>query len=197
MNYWRVPRMFEGGTVAVFATGPSLTQEVVDKVRDAGVPAIAVNDAYKLAPWASILYAADIEWWLVHAEATKDFAGVRVGSQPGRVEGIVFLKRTGDDGFDRDPGNIRFGRNSGYGGVHIALHTGASRILLCGFDMHDRNGTHFFGMHKEPLRNPTANRFLRWIRRFPALNHCGAQIINCTPGSALKCFPMVALDESL
>lgn len=198
MNYWAVPRCWPGETVAVFATGPSLSQEVCDKVRDAGLNAIAVNDAYRLAPWAGFLFASDLLWWRTHAEAVKDFSGHKVTTQPGRdIDGVHRLRRTEYDGYDPNPSHLRFGGNSGYQAVHLAIHTGAARILLCGFDMHTRGGIHFFGKHAEPLHNPTDNRMSRWAARFKNLNGHGAQIINCTPGSALTCFENRELDEVL
>ena len=35
VGYWTIPRMWEGRTVAVMASGPSMSQEVADKVRAA------------------------------------------------------------------------------------------------------------------------------------------------------------------
>ena len=54
---WLVIPIFKGCTVAIIAGGPSLTQNQVNMVE--GFPTIAVNDAYKLAPWANILYGCD------------------------------------------------------------------------------------------------------------------------------------------
>ena len=194
MNYWSVPRMFEGRTIAVLASGPSMSQAVADKIHAAGVPAIVVNNTFRLAPWASILVANDLEWWRA-TDDWKDFAGFRVCSQPGRaIEGVQRLRVTADFGFDPDPSCIRFGSNSGYQAVHIGIQTGASRILLCGFDMH---GGHWHGPHKEPLRNPQPHRFARWIKRFRDLRDQGSEIVNCTPGSKLDCFPMADLEDVL
>lgn len=192
---WTVPRLWPGQTIAVLATGPSMSQEVADKVLAAEVPAIAVNDAFRLAPWAAILFSSDLEWWRVKWDQVKDFRGVRVCSQPGRpMAGVERIRISADWGFDPDPSAVRFGGNSGYQAVHIGIHTGASRILLCGFDMH---GTHFFGKHPEPLRNPHEHRFASWIKRFRDLRNCGAEIVNCTPGSRLDAFPRMELDEAL
>lgn len=195
MTFWTVPRLWPGQTIAVFGSGPSMSQAVADAVLAADVPAIAVNDTYKLAPWAAILFSADLTWWRFHMEHVAGFRGLKVCSQPGRpLPGVQRIKLSGDFGFDPDPSCIRFGGNSGYQAVHIGIHTGAAKILLCGFDMH---GTHFFGKHPEPLRNPHENRFARWIKRFKDLRDCGAEIINCTPDSALPWFPMMRLEDAL
>lgn len=193
MSY-TVPRMFEGQTVAVLATGPSMSQEVADSVRE--LPCIAVNDAFRFAPWAAILYAADRRWWDANPEALR-FAGVKM-SAPGGPGGVVnTILQSGAVGFDPRPSRVRSGGNSGYQAVHVAIHTGAERILLLGFDMH---GTHFFGPHTKQvngraLGNPSPEKFKTWIERFGALRHRGAEIVNCTEGSALDAFPMASLGE--
>ena len=44
MSFWSVPRLWPGATVAILASGPSMNQAVADRVRAAGLPAIAIND---------------------------------------------------------------------------------------------------------------------------------------------------------
>lgn len=192
MAGWTVPRLWPGETVAVLATGPSLCQADVDRLHECGVPAIAVNDAFRLAPWASILFAMDDRWWRHKAVEVAGFAGIKVSLAFGpKIEGVEQMKTSGVTGFDPRRNRVRHGSNSGYGAVHIALHTGAARILLLGFDMH---GGHFFGRHPSPLRNPTAAKFANWISLFGDLRGRGAEIVNCTPGSRLTAFPMSSLE---
>lgn len=195
MSY-RVPRMWPGETVAVLATGPSMSQVVADKVR--GLRCVAVNDAFRLAPWADMLYAADRRWWEANPDAL-DFNGIRLCAQPG-VRGVEYMQHGGTQGFDPDPSRIRTGGNSGYQAVHVAIHAGAARVLLLGFDMH---GTHFFGPHTKrtpdgiALRNTSPDSFARWAARFATLTGHGAEIINCTPGSAITAFPFSSIDEEV
>jgi hypothetical protein len=195
MSYWSVPRLWPGRTVAILASGPSMSQAVADQVHAAGIPAIAINDTYRLAPWADMLYAADEAWWLRHP-AALDFAGLKVSV--GTIKGVHRLRNTGVTGFDPDPGCLRTGSNSGYQAVHIAAHAGASRILLCGFDM---QGAHFFGRHPNGLANTGPDLFLKFRRHFGelamVLAGCGAEVLNCTPGSALTCFPTAPLEQAL
>jgi hypothetical protein len=183
---WTVPRCFEGATVVVLGSGPSLNARDVAKVRD--LPTIAVNDAHLLAPWAWMLYAADWRYWGRSPSARK-FAGLKVSVEAYLPE-VLRLRNTGIDGFDADPSCIRTGNNSGYQGLHIAIHTGAARVLLLGFDM---KGGHFNGRPDGPLRRD-------WLPRFAALEFLmrgRVEIINCTPQSALACFPARMLDEAL
>lgn len=195
MQAWTVPRLWEGKTVVVLASGPSMSKAVVDAVFSSGLPTIVVNSTFKLAPWADMLYAADAAWWSAHPIATE-FQGLRVTVQD--VCGVLKLRCSGPDGFDPHPGAVRSGGHSGYQAVHIAMHAGAHRILLCGFDMH---GTHWHGMHEEPLRNTAEGTYSRWVEAFAALRDAAVErnieIMNCTPGSALSCFPMLSLGRAL
>lgn len=186
-------------TTIILATGPSLSPPQVEFVRQAHrqkrAAAIAVNDAFKLAPWADVLYAADAAWWRVNEQQALAFAGRKVSCDvqvPYRV--VERLKQTGLEGYDPTPGHVRTGGNSGYQALHLAISEGAERVLLLGFDM---KGTHFFGRHVAPLRNTDMSTFARWIGRFAALKGRGAEIINCTPGSDLTCFPRLDLENAL
>jgi hypothetical protein len=167
-------------TFAVLATGPSMSQEVADYVRGK-CKVVAVSDAYKLAPWADALVSNDRNWW-DNNKAAQKFAGRKFASValPGGVEA---LPRVGVFG-----GGI----NSGLQAMRAAKILGATKILLLGFDM---QGTHYFGPHKHPLRNTTAKRFVKHIEQFNKWSGC--QVINCTPRSALKRFPMSTIEQQL
>jgi hypothetical protein len=56
-DYWTPEPWWIGQTAFVLASGPSLTQEVCDKVM--GRNAIVVNMSFRLAPWAPIWYFTD------------------------------------------------------------------------------------------------------------------------------------------
>lgn len=173
----------------MLASGPSMSAEVAEQVR--GLRVIVVNDTVRLAPWAAMLYAADVEWWQLRSESLASFKGLRVSVAKHR--GVHQLVNTGDTGFDPDPRNIRTGGNSGYQAVHIAAQAGADRILLCGFDMH---GGHWHANYQHPLRETGPDTYLRWVERFATLK-TPARIINCTPGSALRCFEAMTLEDAL
>lgn len=212
MRYWTTTREWEGQTVAVLASGPSMTREVAAKIREAGIRCIAVNNQGiptnnrpAMAPWADVLYAADYSWWYHNKEAVLAFQGRRaaIDTQNDRwcwelLEAVSFLRHGGVDGFDERPDYIRSGGNSGYQGVHLAISLGARRVILCGFDMHAKNGEHWFGSHH--WKRNFASRYDMFLNRFkqgaPAFMK-RAEIVNATPGSALKCFPMQSLEDAL
>lgn len=68
-------------------------------------------------------------------------------------------------------------------------------IELYGFDMRRvGNRQHWFGDHAPPLGRDLD--FARCIRAFveaaPQLQALGVEVINRTPGSAIRCFPCAA-----
>jgi hypothetical protein len=163
-------------TWAILATGPSMSQALADTVRGR-CKVIAVSDAYKLAPWADVLVSNDRKWWDYHRPQFDGltFAGVEVRDV---------------EKFD----DARSGENSGLLAMRVAVRLGATRLLLCGFDM---GGSHFFGPHHEPRWNTKPARFEVFKRQFADYRPRGVEIINCTEGSALKCYPMARLGDVL
>ena len=74
---WTVPALWGSDETAVcLGGGPSLAPQQVDTVRGKA-RVVAVNDAYRLAPWADVLYVCDHKWWGWHP-AALDFAGEKV-----------------------------------------------------------------------------------------------------------------------
>lgn len=167
---------------AVLATGPSMSLGIAEYVKTR-CRAVAVNDAFRIAPWADALVCNDRAWWWKYPEAL-DFAGRKFcGTQ---------LKGT-----ERLPYNGEFppGTNSGLQGMRVAHMLGAKLVLLCGFDMHSKNGHHYFGPHPAPLRNTVDSRFRVHIAQFKRWTGC--EVLNCTPGSALTQFPFADLRQVL
>lgn len=167
----------------MLATGQSVTADQVQYVREVHASgkcgAIAISDMYKLAPWADALVSNDPNWWAHNPEASK-FTGRRFCGAPS--PGVERLDQTGE---------FNSGVNSGLQGMRVARDVfRASRIVLVGFDMH---GTHYFGPHPEPLKNTTPQRFLDHLKQFDGWRF--GEVINCTPGSALKRFQMRELRE--
>lgn len=173
----------KGNKFAVIATGPSLTQEQIDKVKDT-CRVIVVNDAYKLAPWAECLVAQDYEWWNHHKDAYH-FAGRKFSTH--EIPGVDKLDRNG---------MISNSTNSGLVAIELAKRLGATKIVMLGFDMH---GTHYFGQHPEGLHNTPPGRFTRFMQAMEVwrMMNQSLDVVNCTPGSALKVFRTNELDNEL
>jgi hypothetical protein len=196
-------------TAVVAATGPSLTPEVANALRGQNV--LAVNDAYRLLPFAQVLYACDSAWWNVH-KGCPDFQGEKWSSHgaAGRIRhndksaaasryGLKLIEGRDGDGFSFEHDVIHYGSNSGFQAINLALLMGARRIILVGFDMRIANGQrHFFGDHPAGLRN-TSNyqNFIRAFDRAATMLPPEVEILNATPGSALRCFPNMSFITAL
>jgi hypothetical protein len=158
------------------------------------------------------LYAADIRWWRQH-EGCPGFAGEkwitrvkRFGSETEKSVnqfGLNVIDGERVSKFSNDPSKIYLGDpgsgNSGLQACNLSVLFGATKILLCGFDMKEVDGKkHFFGDHPKNL-NPRQN-FNGWVKAFENAAKTlpkGIEIINTTRGSALTCFPFVELEEAL
>jgi hypothetical protein len=161
-----------------------MSQAVADSVRH--LPTIVVSDSHELRPDAIALVSNDTTWWRCNPMA-KHFAGRKFSTN--HIPGVELVKRSGLLGRES---------NSGVVSLYVALEIfGFTKTLLLGFDCH---GTHYFGPHKEPLRNTTPQRFEVFKRQFHGLGKLfkgRAEIINCTPNSALECFPKMTLAEAI
>lgn len=162
----------------ILATGQSLTKEDVAYVKGRA-QVVAISNAHELAPWADCLVSHDRAWWKAHPKAIE-FSGQRFCS----------LEYNGCKKYR--PPHLPMGCNSGLMGMFLARDLGAKRIILLGFDMH---GTHYFGRHPDGLKNTNEHRFKMHMRQFTRFD--GVEVINCTPGSALKCYPFIPLREAL
>ncbi len=192
-----------GQTAIVVATGPSLTQDDVTFCQGRG-RVVAINDAYKLAPWADCLYATDAKWWHWH-KGVPEFAGVKWSMRHGAWNGhsvkypdVQLLHNTGPDGISDHPGGLKNGRNSGYAAINLAYLYGANRIVLLGYDMQPVKGrSHFFGEHPNGQKSPYQQFRARMASIAKALKKRGVPVVNCSRNTALTCFPKSDLRATL
>lgn len=194
-----LPQICVTGTAVCLGGGPSLTAEDVDYCRGKAT-VIAINDAYKLAPWADVLYACDPKWWRYYG-GVPSFTGYRYSiDSPAANYGVQVLKMGLQDGFSADPIEIRHGKNSGYQALQVAVKMGARRVLLLGYDMQPTNGReHWFGSHPSTVKSKMP--FESWQACFQTivepLQALGVQVVNCSRETALSVFPRQSLLEAL
>lgn len=166
----------------LLAPGPSATAEQAQSVREAGIPLGVVGCAFQLGPHAEFVASSDSSWWRKYPEAMafpQRYAmhGVR-GTEQVRIPALGTIV------------------NSGVLALECARRLGATRILLLGFDM---RGSHFFGKYTNGLTNTSDTKrkvHLDQYRRWARMNST-IQVINCTPGSALTCFPTARLEDEI
>lgn len=195
-----VPRLFPNATIVCIGGGPSLTGEDVNACKGR-VPVVVINNGYQLAPWADVLYAADRKWIDWH-NGVPGFTGPKysiTSADPTTRPDWTVLENTGVLGLEPAPTGLRTGYNGGYQAINLAMHIGASRILLLGYDLGIGvdGRTHWHGDH--PDRQPAP--FYAMLDAFPTLveplRAAGVTVVNCSRRTALACFPCAALEDEL
>lgn len=175
-------------TIACAASGPSLSSTDCQILHRANIPIIAVNNSWRAAPYCSAIYAADCCWWEEHYSTITSLAERWCGDQ-------FTARRFGINCFHSAlPGPY----NSGQRAIELAIHLGANRILLLGYDCSIRHGTHWHGNH-QLLANPDKFSVAHWHDEFSRLKAAvgSTEIINCSRHTRLTCFPRQSLEAAL
>jgi hypothetical protein len=195
-----VPKLFPNSTVVCIGAGPSLTPAEVDACRGRA-PVVVINNSYKLAPWADVLYAADRKWWDWEKGAPA-FLGLKYSIAPmlaGLYPDVQVLRNTGASGLELEPTGLRTGMHSGYQAINLAVHLGAARILLLGYDLSDAPDGRKHWHPDHPGRN--ASPYPQMLAAFPSLveplSAIGVTVVNCSRRTVLEVFPKARLEDEL
>lgn len=193
-----VPRLWPNSTIAILASGPSVTADDVNACRGRA-RVIAIKNSIELAPWADVLYACDKKWWLAHPE-TVAVQVPKYGLEivRGRPD-VTVLQQGTKSGLETDPSRLATGQNSGYQAINLAVHLGASKIVLLGYDMQPDGDRHrWHGWHPYGKTIPPYAHFLPHFKSLiEPLRALGVAVINATRVSALDAFPKMSLSEAL
>lgn len=213
-------------SVVIIGGGPSLTSAQVDQVAVAiicgGVKCITVNDAYLLAPWADVHYAADQRWHRWHTEGverdglsapvvsqrwadlTSQKCSIENGMNTVDDETVHILKNADGNshgyGLSLDRQSLVTGRNSGFQALNLAVLSGTKRIILLGFDGQPGpdGRSHWFGDHPQPQPASTYMYFrAAMAAAAPILEAMDVQVLNASPGTAIDAFVKVNLWDVL
>ena len=202
-------------TIVCIATGPSLTAEQVEVARAKGFRLYACNNAYTLAPDAELLYGCNYEWWAHYWPDVRALPCEKwtTNKRAATEFGINWIAERDAPGLSTDPEIIHHGHGSGFSLVSMAARAKPQRIVLLGYDMKyapDYDGQarnigseprHFFGEYPASMqhwpsvavRNGVHVGLLDLYRLVAAQGL--VEIINCTPGSALDCFPKIDIRD--
>lgn len=193
-----VPRLWLGSTIVCIGTGPSLTLADVEACRGRA-RVIAVKDAIRLAPWADVLYGAGADiggWWTRNGASLASFAGLRYTLDPKASQWATVLRNTGFTGLESDPSGLKIGKNSGYQSIGLAVHLGAAKIVLLGFDLDGNN--HFFGPHPDRMARPNYREFATFFDTLvDPLQALGIRVVNASRATTLECFERLTIEEAL
>ena len=215
MLNWRVPRGEWSGSAAHILGGGASLRGFDASVLE-GERVIGINEAgLTLAPWCDILFWADTRWLEWNVDRLHLHTGERkvcrqspfvrthgCSKETARrvaravtAHGILHLPQDRRVALSEDAGRVA-GIDSGASAINLAWLLGAAPIYLHGFDM---TPGHYHDRHPVPSRPERyASELIPGLRRMAKMLEArGAVVINCTPGSALDCFPAGDLDEVL
>ena len=128
-----IPRKYEGETVVILATGPSLSEEQVNYVKGKA-RVITVNNSYQLAPWADIHVACNDNWWYYYwknDEVLRNMNADKYTRYQHQADefGITFIDSIVKDGLSKDPSVIHINKGSGPIAINIATLSGFKIII--------------------------------------------------------------------
>lgn len=194
---------WRGHTAVVVASGPSLTIQQAILVNDAPVKTIAVNNSYEMLGHPDAVYACDYLWWKHnHMKVKQNIHRQKLWTQDlaaAETFQLMHIRWEAKDGLGKQ--GLRVNGNSGAGAINLAYHFGVRRVLLIGMDMQTgpHGEKHWHADHPKPMVQ--GQMFEEWIKKMGVLAKDlkaeGVEVVNCTPGSALKHFPMGDLEQEL
>lgn len=203
-DYWTIPVLWPGERVVCIGSGPSLTPEDVAFCRGRA-RVIAINNAFRRAPWADVLYACGVyhagkSWWEYYPDA-RQFAGLKVTMDPDMAvyPELKVVKRGEQTGLSMDRQTLSHGANSGYAAINLAVLLGATEIVLLGYDMQlgPQQQIHWHPDHPRQLYPPFVDFLLAFGTLPPLLAPLGVSVVNCTRSTALTVFPQWSLEDAL
>lgn len=174
------------------------------------------NNVWQIVPDLAVLYGCNLKWWQHYWSpelAAHPAEKWTTNAEAARTFGLHWIAEANRPGLSNDPELVHHGHGSGYSLLNLAYLMGAARIVLLGYDLQysaDYNGAarhvgsgprHYFGEYPEPLRHWPSVRVQRGVHvelldLYQSVADQGAvEIVNCTPGSALRCFPTMDIAD--
>lgn len=200
-QFWIAPRMWPDSMCFILGGGPSLKGFDIEILKGRNI--IAVNQAYKLAPWIPVMFFGDCRWLGDNRKELLNFGGLKVTScdQHANKPGLkVIKKRNQPNGLSLDPSFVVWNLSSGACAINLAVHFGVNRIVLLGFDMEQVNGkNNYHDDYKNA--NQKNNPYSRFMGKFPviadSLKKANIECINACLTSKLDVFPKMSLEDVL
>lgn len=195
--FWR-PGEWGGDTAIIIGGGPSHTLYPEASYREFRF--IATNSASRhvasIARADDILYFSDNSWSERFADLIHGWRGLVVTSNrntKARLGGVVnYLDLTGlTQWMQASPDHVQ--ASSGHIAACLAAFMGARRIVLIGFECGSVGGrSHGHNDYTQHDPNAFSERFLPgWTGLAPAFKARGVEVLNATPETAIRDFPLV------
>lgn len=218
------PRMFKADEpIYLAASGPSMRN--IDRALLTQKKVVSINQTYELFPCSVMQVAMDYGWWRREGETFRRkhrhklavTSQINLPQMPGHptigaYKEIIYTNSRNDKlpdpecyfGFDFNPTCVK-GNNGGQEAINLLYHLGARLVILLGYDMRKTEGrAHWYPDRYKRGRlpeyqTPDDTYAQKWVpcmqSMAPIAKKAGMLIINCTPGSALDCFPHADLKD--
>lgn len=202
-GFWSVPERWPGETLFIIGGGPSVLGQPVERLE--GRRVMVVNTSFRIAPWADYLVFSDTKWWDEYrSEVKRVFRGEVINVSPKPYPDCEQLRMRRCPNVchmttERDLIMVQ------YTSMSPALMIGArlvgnGRIVTVGVDQQNGPDGRMHHHAAYPWRIVMA-----WNEQSKELQACSAmimtwglsQIINASPGSAFKQWPITSLTEYL
>lgn len=187
---------FKNKRCFVVAGGPSLREFDFSRLQKEYT--IGINYISKVFhPWLLVSWDKVCYNWL-KTQLIKSIL-VMVDVSNSNFERVFYVRSAGDYGSPTEVNRIFTGTHTGYAAINLAMALGFSPICLLGFDYGpDESGryhvTDDWGQPKDI--DQRLDRFRKEVDRYPEYIK-DKQIINLNPGSELKAFPFMDINEVL
>lgn len=205
LNAWRITPDWAGETAYILAGGTSVTKEDIDLL--AGQHVVVVNQSYEKCLHAEILFFADERWWTKEVRrkgnSLAEFKGhictisrIAKGPQLKRLRRVVPELQ----GIAAKCDSVAMQWTSALAAVNIAVHRGASRIVLLGCDNKDgANGrVHHHAEYEWPrVPNTWKAKMDNWSRAVEPLEERGVKVYNASPISTLPWWPKITMADAV
>ncbi len=187
---------------------------------------IGVNNAFMLGDWVNVAFWGDKAQYRRYMEQYDAFGGLKCTSHrkysDNKIKSIQYIPLNARKMFGLTKKNpfLSWNKNSGSAAINLAMHLGAKKIILLGFDMVNdpkTNRSHWHAGYPNPLNTPTIRDrkrgkketkrvpnkekkppYERHLKGFKAMssdaNKYGIEIINMNPNSAIEAFPKMSLE---
>lgn len=199
-DFWTPEPWFRGQPVFLLGGGPGLTPRIAARLL--GRCCIAINSSYLLASRNTLLFFTDNSWFEPRVDVVQSWAGPVVTQSRASKRAMPSLRRIKSEAGRNFPapgsGVVLQGRSTGQTAIGLAAAMLGNPIILLGFDMRAVGGReHHHDDYQDPARRPARpdiyqKDFLPAFRGWGEMaRRAGLEVLNATPGSALKEFPMV------
>jgi hypothetical protein len=187
----------------IIGTGPGLTQEQLNKVSH--LRKFGANRAFEFG--LDVLHACNYQFWDYYWSEVKDLPCHKWTTRPelkDKLDGLNYIEERWIEGLSTNKAYIAAHHGTGPQLVNLAYHYGVKQMILIGWDMRHKGKRHYFGEYPQELQHFTRNlgpngELLGLIKEMETIHpeRYDIEIINCTPGSAMTCFPPMDIDECL